>query len=206
MLLRMRLLLPAVLILCCATTATSTLHGQIKLPKLEELGEADMLKQQQGLLTTPQISLLKRVTSRAIQQCVADPGPEDAITAAETYSQLRARRINLSSNRTAVIVQGSRACMCGAVGNCSLWLLSDDVQPKLLLRAVGIQNFATQVKPNKGGHDLVLGSHDSAFQSDLQWYRSNGVTFRRYRCATATWSDLDGKLCQPPHVDVGPCL
>jgi hypothetical protein len=65
--------------------------------------------------------------------------------------------------------------MCGGVGNCPFWLLSAGPNPKLLLKAIGIQSFAFQKNPASTRFDLVLGSHDSAMETHIQRFRFDGA-------------------------------
>jgi hypothetical protein len=176
------------------------------IPELRELDQANLLGQQRKILTVPQVALLKRLTARIIHRCAADPGPDDPTTAEEIFSQLRAGHIEVSSQHdTAVVIQGSGACMCGAVGNCPLWVLSDQSHPVLLLRAAGVQTFAVQKRRPETRYDLILGSHISAMQTDLQWFRFDGTIFRRYRCGIANWDDAGGNRLDPPRIDLGRC-
>lgn len=123
------------------------------------------------------------------------------------FKSLRVGRVNLTSrgDAAALVVQGDGVCMCGAVGNCPFWLLSGGPNPKLLLKAVGIQSFVIQKSGANTRFDVVLGSHDSAMETDLQRFRFDGVRYQRTGCATIEWDDEGGNRLNPPRIVGGPC-
>jgi hypothetical protein len=95
--------------------------------------------------------------------------------------------------------------MCGAVGNCPFWLLSEGPSPKLLLKAIGIQSFAVQKNRRRTRFDLVLGSHDSGMKTDLQRFHFDGARYQRIDCANIEWDDESLNRLDPPRITVGPC-
>jgi hypothetical protein len=149
---------------------------------------------------------MRQLTHRITSTCVADPGPGDPKTAEGIFKSLRVGRVDLTSKGDfALVVQGEGVCMCGAVGNCPFWLLSEGPNPKLLLKAIGIQSFAVQKNRIMARFDLVLGSHDSAMETDLQRFRFDGARYQRIECAIIEWDDESGNRLDPPRMTVGPC-
>jgi hypothetical protein len=198
--------LPALLLaLCFASEAVG--QATWSLPKLKELDQSNSIGKTTTIrLSTEEMSLLRQLTHRITTVCVADPGPGDPKIAEEIFKSLRVDRINLTSRGdSALVVQGNGVCMCGAVGNCPLWLLSGGQNPRLLLKAIGIQSFAVQNDGANTYFDLILGSHDSAMETDLQRFRFDGFRYKRIACANIQWDDESGNQLSPPRIVGGPC-
>jgi hypothetical protein len=189
----------------CSTPESCAQNGW-KVPKLQELTQVDAIKNRAAPLSAEDIALLKRATKGAIEECVKDPGPLDPGTAKGLFAQFRVRRIPLSPNSSpGLVVQGFGACMCGAVGNCPFWIISEDPNPRVLLEAKGIQTFAFQERQSAAHFDLLLGSHDSAMQTDLQRFRFNGSKYQLSGCALIDWEDENLRLLRQPRVTPGDC-
>ena len=201
----MRKTLPALLLaLCFAVEAVG--QGTWSLPKLKELEQSDAIGKGTTQLSAEETSFLRQLTRHITSACVADPGPGDPKTAEGIFKSLRVGRVNLTSRGdAALVVQGDGVCMCGAVGNCPFWLLSDGPNPALLLKAIGIQSFVFQNHGTNTHFDLILGSHDSAMETDLQRFRFDGVRYKRIACANIEWDDESGNQLNPPRIVGGPC-
>ena len=201
----MRRTLPALLVALCFV-AEAVGQATWSLPKLKELDQSDAIGRGTVRLSAEEASLLRQLTRHITSACVADPGPGDPKTAEGVFESLRVGRVNLTSKGdSALLVQGDGVCMCGAVGNCPFWLLSGGPSPKLLLKAVGIQSFAIPKSGANTRFDVVLGSHDSAMETDLQRFRFKGVRYQRTGCATIEWDDEGGNRLNPPRIVGGPC-
>jgi hypothetical protein len=190
--------------LCCI----SDCHAQSgwKVPKLRELSQADAIKTGAAHLSAEDIALLKRVTRDVIEECAADPGPGDPGTALGLFGQLRVRRVNLGPHSNAgLVVQGTGVCMCGAVGNCPFWVIGEAPRPGVLLETVGIQTFALQENLTARRFDLLVGSHDSAMQTDLQRFRFNGTKYQLNGCALIDWDDENLNLLRRPRITAREC-
>ena len=199
-----RTLLTLLLALCLASEAIG--QGTWSLPKLKELDESNAVGKGTVQLSAEETSLMRQLTHRITSACIADPGPGDPRTVEGIFESLRVERVDLTSKGdSALVVQGEGVCMCGAVGNCPFWLLSEGPSPKLLLKAIGIQSFAVQKHRTTGHFDLVLGSHDSAMETDLQRFRFDGAKYQRTGCANIEWDDESGNRLDPPRITVGPC-
>jgi hypothetical protein len=85
------------------------------------------------------------------------------------------------------------------------WLLSQGSNPKLLLKATGIQSFSVQKNRAIVPFDLVLGSHDSAMETYIQKFRFDGARYQRSGCATIEWDDESGNRLDPPRITSGQC-
>lgn len=167
----MRKILCGLVVLLCGF---SECQGQSRwvLPKLRELKSADAIGDGRAQFSTEEISLLRNLTSKIVAACLDDPGPGDPHTAIATFKRMRVGRVPLSpQGDSGLVVQGFGVCMCGAVGNCPLWVIEDQPHPRAILHAVGIQSFAFQKSATANHFDLVLGSHDSAMKTDLQKFR-----------------------------------
>lgn len=197
-------LLAILLALCFAIEAS----GQTAwlLPKLKELDQSNTIEKSALHLSATETILLQRLTLKEISECAEDPGPDDPKIAKEVFNTLRVGRVTMKARTDpALVVQGGGACMCGAVGNCPFWLISEGLNPRLLLKAEGIQSFYFQ-KGTAGAHfTLLLGSHNSAMATDLQRFRFNGFGYKPTDCATINWDDWVGKRLNPPHITSRPC-
>ena len=176
------------------------------LPKLQELTNADAIGSGSAQLSTEEISLLKTLTSKIIANCFDYPGPGNPDTAMAAFRRMRVRRVPLGpQGDSGLVVQGFGACMCGAVGNCPLWVVGEQPHPHATLHAVGIQSFAFQKSATADHFDLVLGSHDSAMVTDLQKFRFDGTLYKRTGCASLEWADPVGKALHPPRITSERC-
>lgn len=198
----------AVSTLLLAVYFASEAAGQItwSLPNLKELDQSNTIWKGTTRLSAEETSLVWQLTRHITSVCVADPGPGDPTTAEGIFRSLRVGRVDLTSRgESALIVQGEGVCMCGAVGNCPFWLLSEGPNSKLLLKAIGIQSFAVQRSRASTRFDLVLGSHDSAMETDIQRFRFDGAKYQRIGCATIEWDDESGNRLDPPRIISRPC-
>lgn len=187
------------LLLCCALMSRA--QDGWKIPHLEELTQSDTIKRKSAQLSPEEIRLLKHATQRIVTECADDPGPGDPKTADGNFRQILVRRVTLTSNgESGLLAQGSGVCMCGAVGNCPLWLIRGGKQPRVLLHAIGIQTYEFDKRRAAGHYDLILGSHDSAMVTDLQRFRFNGIKYQRAGCAMIEWSDADNNALSPPKI------
>lgn len=200
----MRKISGLLLLLCCVCGAL----GQQKwaVPNLEELDQADALSRGRAQLSPDEEALIKRVTRKTIDECLKYVGPYDPKTASAAFGQLRVKRVELTPHGdTGLVVQSTSNCTCGAVGNCSFWLIAGGQNPRVALATFGIQIFGFDKVQTAGYYDLVLGRHDSATVTDLERYRFDGIRYRLHDCASGAWSDDDGNMPQKPQITRTPC-
>jgi hypothetical protein len=198
------MILPLILVLCFTSDAIG--QATWSLPKLKELDQSNAIGKGSIQLSADETSLLQKLTHHITSSCVSDPGPGDPKSAEGIFKSLRVVRVDLTAKGdSALIVQGEGVCMCGAVGNCPFWLLSQGPNPKLLLKATGIQSFSVQKSRAIGLFDLVLGSHDSAMETYIQKFRFDGTSYQRSGCATIEWDDEGGNRLNPPRITPGRC-
>lgn len=176
------------------------------VPKLHEIPWKQTIGSGKVRLSAAETAVLKRATGRVIAACVKDPGPWDPKTAIGLFEHLRVGRVEIGPDgEEALLVQGNGVCMCGAVGNCSFWLMSSGKQPHLLLETGGVKTFAIQ-KSETGGHfDLVLGTHDSASEFFLQRFRFRLSKYERDGCALLDYADPVGRAYVKPRMSPAPC-
>ncbi len=177
--------------------------GQIawSLPKLKELDQSDSIAKGSIQLSVGELGILRQTTRHAVSACVADPYPGDPTTPNGVFRTLRVARVNLGiQGESALVVQGNGACMCGASGNCPFWLLSEGPGSKLLLRAEGVQSFSVQRAKSGGPFDLVLGSHHSAMETDIQRFRFSGNAYKLAACATIEWDGYNLSRLVTPRI------
>jgi hypothetical protein len=160
-----------IVVLCCVFECLA--QSRWTLPKLQELTKSEAIGRGSVQLSAEETTLLKDLTRKIISVCIEDPGPGDPHTASGMFNRIRVRRLPLTpEGNSGLVVQGFGVCMCGAVGNCPFWVISQNPHPTALIRAVGIQSFAFQKSVATDHFDLVLGSHDSAMVTYLQRFQS----------------------------------
>lgn len=94
------------------------------MPRLHEIPWTQTIGSRKVKLSMAETALLKVASRRVIAACVKDPGPGDPKTAIGLFENLRVGRVEIAPDgETALLVQGNAVCMCGAVGNCSFWLI-----------------------------------------------------------------------------------
>jgi hypothetical protein len=198
-----RVTLVAAVLLSFATCFAQ--HGWT-VPNLKELSEKDAVGSGVVQLSPDEVKLLKQLARREFAICGRDPvlwGPKSA---AEFFNALRVERVALiADGKQVLVVQGIGFCVCGATGNCPIWVIGGNANPQLLLHSEGIQTFAFQQSQGSDHFDLILGSHDSAMESYLQKYRLDGSKYRRTGCATLEWADGVGNEFDPPRITVRRC-
>jgi hypothetical protein len=192
-----------VFLLCVATAFAQRTWV---VPKLHEISWKQTIGGGKVKLSAAETALLKRASGRVIAACVKDPGPEDPRTARGLFEHLRVGRVDLGpEGQKALLVQGNGVCMCGAVGNCSFWLLSGGRSPQVLLSAVGVEMYEVR-KSETGGHfDLVLASHDSASEFFLQRFRFYLSNYERDGCVLLDYADPVGRAYAKPRISPTPC-
>lgn len=180
---------------------------QWKVPNLIELTESDQIAKGRTPLPANELKFLHHVTAHAIAACAEDPGPGDAHTAAGLLGSLSAKRVPLNnSGEHGLIVQGWGACMCGAVGNCSFWLIAERSDGfKVVLQTFGIQTFQIEKTMSNGHFDVILGSHDSASATDLSLYHYTGKYYRRAACALMSYQDDNFQPLKVPTITSQSC-
>jgi hypothetical protein len=95
--------------------------------------------------------------------------------------------------------------MCGVVGNCPLWLISEEKQPRVLLQSVGIYGFEFDKQQTADYSDLILAGHGSATVTDLKRFRFDGSKYQRAGCARIEWADNNGNALIPPKISSARC-
>ena len=199
-----RKLCSLIVLLCCVSACLA--QSRWTLPKLQELTQSDAIGRGSSQLSAEEKTLLKNLTRKIISVCIEDPGPGDPHTASGMFNRIRVRRVSLTpEGNSGFVVQGFRACMCGAVGNCPFWVISQHPHPTALMHAVGIQSFAFQKSVTTDHFDLVLGSHDSAMVTYSQRFQFNGTKYVHNGCASLEWSDPVGNALHPPRITAQRC-
>jgi hypothetical protein len=115
----------------------------------------------------------------------------------------RAERLTLAGS-AALAVQPTGNELCGASGNCSLWIV-DLRHRRVLLNAVGIQSFTVSSTKTGGMPDIITGSHASAFEQELTRWQFQGSRYGREDCATVTSASDSGQRYPTPKITAHPC-
>lgn len=201
----MRRTLCTLLLPLCFASGTAG-QGTWSLPRLRELDQSNAIRRGKAQLLPLELNLIRQLTHQVVSTCVAEPFPGDARTADGIFNEVRVSRVKVTPGGDSVlVVQGYGFCMCGGVGNCPFWFISEGPTPTLLLAATGIQKFALQKRQALTPFDLVLGTHESAMAMDLQRFQFDGSRYRRVACATVEWSDFMGNKLVPPRLTKGRC-
>lgn len=110
--------------------------------------------------------------------------------------------------RNEVIAQAGDDTQCSPTGNCSLWVLRRERDGyHLILSAESEQTFTIQTTRTNEFHDLVLGMHGSAFESDLRLYKFDGSRYKQAACYEASWQIVDehGNAHHLKEPQIRPC-
>lgn len=176
------------------------------VPKLHEISWKQTIGSGKVKLSVAETALLKHASAKIIAACVKDPGPGDPKTARGLFEHLRVGRVGIGpGGKRALLVQGNGVCMCGAVGNCPMWVVGSGSEPRLLLGAVGVQMFAFGKSGADGYFDLVLGSHDSASEFFVERFHFGGRKYEREGCALLDYASPAGRLYPRPRISPSPC-
>jgi hypothetical protein len=146
---------------------------------------------------------------RAITERVLRPhlGPlaqgDDAGQMNKAIQSFRVERLNFSG-APVLAVQPTGDDFCGATGNCDFWII-DLRQQRILLRAIGVQQFAVAQGSASGLPDVITRAHASAFDGELiRWHFSEG-TYHPAACATEENADADGNPLPKSKIITHPC-
>jgi hypothetical protein len=93
--------------------------------------------------------------------------------------------------------------MCGAVGNCALWVL--DQNDQLILDRASGKRITISNSSHDGQADILIASHNSAFEEDRITYRFDGAQYRPYACAYADYADPTGNPYKHPQITAIRC-
>jgi hypothetical protein len=97
-----------------------------------------------------------------------------------------------------LLVQGWGTEMCGAVGNCAVWVL--DKNDRLILdRGVGKRVTVSRTLRH-GLPDIVIASHMSASEENRVTYGFNGTRYRLLVCVDVNYADAIGNRYKYPHA------
>lgn len=97
---------------------------------------------------------------------------------------------------------------CAGVGNCDLRIFQRRGRSYRKLLSTSIVQTISLLKARRRGFvDLKLGTHNSAYDTDYQVFRFDGVQYRLDRCWNENWAVLDKKgnlrLLKEPVVSRG---
>ncbi len=128
---------------------------------------------------------------------------EAASVADDAIRSFRAERINLGS-LSAVAVEPSGNELCGATGNCSLWIV-DLLHRRVILRAEAVQGYAIDSAKPHTMPDVVTTSHASATEQErIRWGFLAGH-YEPQSCATIVYADDGGTPLPQPKTTPHPC-
>ncbi|HWX55865.1 MAG TPA: hypothetical protein VN176_14850 [Verrucomicrobiae bacterium] len=116
----------------------------------------------------------------------------------------RIERIRLTAeDKTQYIIGGWGSCVCGAVGNCPVWILEKRAEGFTVLLSNGgyggYNGFSVEETSTNGYKDMILRSHDSASSHYLFAYRFSKGGYRLFQCSFVDYwkSDMAGKRSSP---------
>jgi hypothetical protein len=69
--------------------------------------------------------------------------------------------------------------LCGATGNCSVWIFARESERLRLLLRTGGSVFIVSANSSQGFHDIVTGWHVSAFETGFGLYRWDGIRYKQ---------------------------
>jgi hypothetical protein len=180
--------------LCLAQTPAKGFHWDWHTS--EELTWKESISRSNTLSPRERDGLIKAVASH-LRPNMSSESEQDLRKAA---AQTRIKAVDLSGQGTREFVAQSVGDQsCSPTGNCEFWVLRQNGDKySVILHRIATQTFAIQPTLTNGLHDLVLGQHGSATDTELTLYRFDGSKYRRVACYDANWEILgkDGEYHQ----------
>ena len=81
---------------------------------------------------------------------------------------------------------------CVGAPNGPIWLVTRGHGRPQVLATLGGWGLGVQPQKSRGLHDFVIGSHMSAFEIGLEWYRFDGAHYKKISTAVAYSDDEEG--------------
>ena len=107
---------------------------------------------------------------------------------ADCAEMLDVKKIDLNDDgQKEIVLWGNNGNLCGATGNCNLWIYENkNGKYKLLLQAVAYNDElkwfeAKKVKAN-GYRNLLLKTHMSGYETEYVYYKFNGNEYLNNKC------------------------
>lgn len=171
-----------------------------------ELDYSHTIRTATDLTPTEKKALLNAVLVQLKRQSVLDKLMFEGITERQLQrlaADTRIKFVDLSGKGSReVIAQANGLGPCGGTGNCIIWvfqLAPDGV--KLLLDSAEKEGAfeVLIVRPwfTNGYRDIVLGTHDSASDRSIVWYKFSNGGYRRSSCYNSTWMAYGQPLNSP---------
>lgn len=140
-----------------------------------------------------------------IRPYLADLGDESQKRLEEEALNTRVKLIDLDRDGTPEVVAQAMVA-CGASGNCPFWVLQKKPDCYKLLLEDTVETFTVQKTRTNGFSDIVLASHDSAFEQTIDVYRYEGGAYKDAGCYDAVVAVLDGDVIRRlPEPRLKPC-
>lgn len=126
-----------------------------------------------------------------------DLDPEEI---AEVRRELFMREVSTRAG-TLLLIQSWGTPLCGATGNCAVWVL--DSENRMVLETGG-NGIRVLRRAHHGPPSILIYTHMSAFQTGLTLYSFDGSQYRQVSCQVETYSDAT-RTYSPPLIERGPC-
>lgn len=150
-------------------------------------------------------SAIAQVLEKEIRPYLADLGDDSQKRLEEEALSTRIKLIDLDQDGTPEVVAQAMVA-CGASGNCPFWLLRKKAEGYTLLLEDTVETFTVQKTRTNGFSDIVLASHDSAFEETIDVYRYEGGEYKDVGCYDAVVAVLDGDVIRRlPEPRLKPC-
>ena len=104
-----------------------------------------------------------------------------------------------------LIAHATGQYLCSPTGNCSLWVLRRDRKKYRVILEGTAQTFTIQPTVTNGWHDIVLGMHGSAFETQLTLYKFDGTEYSRSACEMAIFPGREETKPESDKVRFIPC-
>jgi hypothetical protein len=106
--------------------------------------------------------------------------------------------IQLSKNRSQILVKGSGLCLCGAQ-NCAFWIYQKTGRNyELILKGTGSTKVEAARAAANGYRNVVSESHASASETIVRTYRFDGSRYQLLTCVNRAYYDDNGKYTKKP--------
>jgi hypothetical protein len=169
------------------------------LTKLQELSGEDRITRSN--LTQEEKTALRSALNPAFNKFVKE---DPTFIPSETFNNLRVRQISLQDHSAnSYFVQPSGYILCGATGNCPIWIFDHEMH--LLLRLNMVQSFVVTDQSSHGLFDVVVASHSSATEHGLRRLRFDGSRYRLIQCANVS-NGAFGRTYKKPRFTPESCV
>jgi hypothetical protein len=192
-----------------ATTPSASRNFRWSEFSSHELGYDHILKKASDIAPIDKLKLASAILRQLKGDRTLDDDLKD-LTKAQLHELVENTRIELvdlnGDGRPEYIAQANGLGPCGGTGNCLFWIFrSTPTGVKVLLVSSRFEKIAIRSSTTGGYKDIVLGSHVSASERNLVWYKFRDGRYRKHACYYMRSMSSNMTLLSSPDIDQVPC-